>query len=112
VKVNAYFRKSIGLGFDIYSGDDTWNGAAMADIYLGPLCIEMEWDGDGADYATAANPMTGECKHSWSNWSAPETVEIQAYSMFGGDTPKNPVEAIIQTRYCFHCNIHQLGRIR
>lgn len=111
MKVHAYFRKAFGIGFDAYGADDH----LYLDIYLGPLTIEfMGRDGESGDDAVSTDkrdPASGECQHSWSNWSALEQMEMPTFNMFGGDSPKASVDAVVQTRKCLKCNLHQRARI-
>lgn len=54
------------------------------------------------------DPASGECQHSWSNWSNPESVSVRitSFGMFT-DAAGMDRDGWAQDRHCLKCNIYE-----
>lgn len=51
----------------------------------------------------------GECRHSWTNWSAPGEATATERAPWGGVLSQRTIQA--QARRCFHCNQYEYRKV-
>jgi len=52
---------------------------------------------------------TGECQHSFSNWSAPAEIEVASYNSYSQLASGLPTmrSGWVQDRHCVKCNLYE-----